>query len=328
MRQTFFDALEELAQADDRIYLLTGDLGFKLFDRFRAAHPERFINAGIAEQNMVGLAAGLAMSGMNVYCYSIAPFLTMRAYEQIRLDIAYHGLNVKLVGVGGGFTYGFEGMSHFGIEDLSLMRSLPNMSVVVPAGPAEARLAALAANEYPGPLYVRLGKNGEPDVHGSAPHFRIGMGTVLAEGKDAAVIAIGSMVHEARNAVAALAKRGVRATLVNMHTLKPLDARLVLECASGHGALFTVEEHALAGGLGSAVAEVLAEASYGGIFGRIGIPDRLAAGVGDASYQRKKYGLTAEGIAAYILMELEQKNRSERGHHGLESQIRRLSQAV
>lgn len=328
MRSSFFDALEEMARSDRGIYLLTGDLGFRLFDRFRASHPERFINAGIAEANMIGVAAGLALSGKNVYCYSISPFITMRAYEQVRTDIACQGLPVKLVGVGGGFSYGFEGMSHFGIEDLALMRSLPNMDVVAPADPAEAGLAARASAAHKGPLYIRLGNDGDPAVHDAGHSFRIGKGSVLARGRDAAIIAAGSMVSRAAAALGLLSREGISATLVNMHTLKPLDTGLVLECALGHGAVFTVEEHTVLGGLGSAVAEVLAENSYRGLFKRIGIPEMLSGAVGDAEHLRGVYGLTPEGIAGTISKLLESGTQPERARHGLEGRIRGLSQAV
>lgn len=301
MRGKFFKVLEDMAQEYSDIYLLTADLGFKLFDSFKSKYAERFFDIGIAESNMIGIAAGLSLSGKNVYCYSIIPFLTMRAYEQVRVDIAYHNLNIKLVGVGGGFTYGLEGFTHFGIEDLALMRSLPNMTVVIPADPKEAEQLAKISYEYPSPLYIRLGKTGEPVIHSGNPHFKIGKGIVLSEGEDIAIFAIGNMVYLAKQAVDILRKNGLTVTLVNMHTVKPLDKPLVNECASMHEAIFTIEEHSIIGGLGSAVAEVLSESSYGGVFKRIGIPEKLGNFVGNAEYQRERYGLTAEKVAQKIL---------------------------
>ena len=301
MRESFFRVLLDMAERHEDIYLLTADMGFKLFDSFRERYPDRFLNIGIAEANMIGIAAGLSLSGKNVYCYSIIPFLIMRAYEQIRIDVACQNLNVKLVGVGGGFTYGLEGFTHFGIEDLSLMRSLPNMSMVIPADTREAEKLAEISYEYPSPLYIRLGRAGEPLIHTNTPSFEIGKGLVLVEGKDVAIFAIGSMVYQAVRAIDIIRKEGLSVTLVNMHTLKPLDVRLIKQCASTHRAIFTVEEHTVVGGLGSAVAEVLAESSYGGVFRRIGIPESLKNFVGNASCLQEKYGLTAEGIAESIM---------------------------
>lgn len=307
MRDTFFKALGDIAQIDEDVYLLTGDLGFKLFDPFKAKCPDRFLDVGVAEANMIGVAAGLALSGKNVYCYSIIPFLIMRAYEQVRMDIAYHNLNVKLVGVGGGFTYGLEGFSHFGIEDLSLMRSLPNMNVVVPADSKEATQLVIASCEHPSPLYIRLGRTGEPIIHKGTPNFKIGRGMVLSEGRDVAIFAIGSMVYQAKLAASLLSKKGVSATVINMHTLKPLDISLIKACALAHRAIFTIEEHSIVGGLGSAVAEVLLENSYHGIFKRMGIPEKLSNFVGNADYLRKQYGLTAEDISKTIEKELQRE---------------------
>ena len=301
MRDTFFKALADMAQIHDDIYLLTGDLGFKLFDNFRAKYPERFFDIGLAESNMIGIAAGLSLSGKNVYCYSIIPFLIMRAYEQVRIDIAYQNLNVKLVGVGGGFTYGMEGFTHFGLEDLSLMKALPNMTVVVPADPEEAEQLARISYEYPTPLYIRLGRTGEPSIHSESPNFEIGKGMILSEGKDVAIFAIGNMVYHAKELMDILEKEGFTITLVNMHTLKPLDIELIKECASIHQAIFTIEEHSIVGGLGSALAEVLSENSYKGVFKRIGIPEKLENFIGNADYQRERYGLAAEKISESIL---------------------------
>jgi transketolase len=228
----------------------------------------------------------------------------MRAYEQIRIDIAYHNLNVKLIGVGGGFTYGLEGYSHFGIEDLSLMRSLQNMNVVVPADAEEARVLTELSYNFPNPLYIRLGRTGEPCIHNKRPSFKIGKGMVLSSGKKVAIFAIGSMVYQSQLAAALLTKKGILPTIINMHTLKPLDKKLIEEIALSHKAIFSVEEHNVTGGLGSAIAEVLAEISYKGLFKRIGIPDKLENFIGDADSLKNKYSLNANGIAKIILKEV------------------------
>lgn len=304
MRTTLVSVLEKVAEEHDSIIVLTGDLGFKLFDGFKSKHPDRFYDMGVAESNMISTAAGLALCGKNVYCYSIIPFLVMRAYEQIRIDIAYHNLNVKLIGVGGGFTYGLEGFTHFGLEDFALMRALPNMTVVAPADPVEASQLAVISTEHTGPMYIRLGKNGDPLLPDVNRKMKIGEGMILEEGKDVAIFAVGSMVIVSRKVCDTLKDKGMKATLINMHTIKPLDIMLIKQIASTHGnAIFTMEEHYTEGGLGSAVAEILAEIGYGGIFKRFGIA-RLESYVGHAEYLKNKYGLNAEKISSGILNEL------------------------
>lgn len=305
MRKAFFQVLGEVVATHGDIYLLTGDLGFGLFDSFRAKYPDKFYDIGVAESNMIGIAAGLSLSGKNVYCYSIIPFLVMRAYEHIRLDIAYNNLSVKLVGVGGGFTYGLEGFTHFGLEDLALMRALPNMTVVVPADPIEARQLAKISCEYPSPLYIRLGRTGDPTIHDGTCNFEVGKGMILSEGRDVAIFAIGNMVFEAKQAVDILRKKGITATLINMHTVKPLDVELVKQCASAYDVIFSIEEHSAVGGLGSALADVLCENAYKGVFKKMSIPEKLNDFIGDGNYLRDKYGLSSKKIASRILKKLE-----------------------
>jgi len=305
MREAFFKTIEEIADTRDDIFILTGDLGFKLFDPFREKYPERFFDIGVAESNMVGIAAGLALSGKLVYCYSIVPFLVMRAFEQIRVDVAYHNANVKLIGVGGGFSYGMEGFTHFGLEDLALMRSLPNMAVVAPSDPVEARLLAKLSCEHEGPMYIRLGKNGDLEVHKAVPDIRIGKALKLREGKDIVIFAIGNMVNVGCQVVDMLKSKGINATLINMHTLKPLDAEAILECASTHRAIYSLEEHIINGGLGSAIAEVLSEGRYKGIFKRIAIPENFHNAIGHADHLREIYGLTPEKVCDQIVNTME-----------------------
>ncbi len=306
MRSVFFKTIENLAQENDDIFLLSGDLGFKLFDSFRSKFSNRFYDVGIAESNMISVAAGLSLCNKNVYCYSIIPFLTMRAYEQIRIDISYQNLNVKIIGAGSGFTYGLEGMTHFGLEDLCLMRALQNMSVVVPADKIEAECVARLSSDYPGPLYIRMGKNDGPLIHNSKPDLKIGKAMVLSEGTNAAIFAIGDMVNVGKQVAIKLKEKGINPTLINMHTLKPLDVETIMQIAGTHNAIFSLEEHSIQGGLGSAIAEVLAESRYNGIFKRIGIPERLEDCIGDADYLREKYGLTPDKIFATILNKMEE----------------------
>lgn len=304
MRATFFNSLIELYQNDKDVFILTADLGYKLFDSFKSNAPERFYDIGVAEANMIGVASGLALTGKNVYCYSIIPFLVMRAFEQIRVDIAYHNLNVKLIGVGGGFTYGLEGFTHFGLEDFALMRSLPNMCIISPADPVEAKCLANISYKHEGPMYIRLGKTGEPGVYDKTPNFRIGKANIIKEGKKIALFAIGNMVYTGKQVADLLDKDGLHLTIINMHTLKPLDIEAILQIATTHEVLFSLEEHNLQGGLGSAIAEVLAENRCHCYFKRFGIPEKLEKGIGNADYLRQIYGLTPENIRKKILCEI------------------------
>lgn len=308
MRTCFIKTLQKLAAKDPDIFLLTADLGFKLFDDFRAQYPDRFINMGVAEANMIGVAAGLALSGKNVYCYSMVPFLTMRTLDQIRVDICYHNVNVKLIGVGGGLTYGFEGMTHHALEDLAVMRALPNMTIVAPGDPLEAEATVRESAVFPGPMYIRLGGNNDPYVHQGGLDFKIGRGVLIHKGAELAVLAAGTMLGPARAAVERLEDAGLSVTLISMPTIKPLDEGLVLKCAQGHQAIFTVEEHSRIGGLGSAVAEVLAEAGWAGLFRRIGMPDRYGENIGRAEYLREKSGLSVDKIFNFIRAQWEAKN--------------------
>ena len=305
MRTAFVKTLEKLADKDSSIFLLTADLGFKLFDDFRRRFPDRFINVGVAEGNMIGVAAGMALSDKNVYCYSMVPFLTMRALEQIRVDICYHNLPVKLIGVGGGLAYGLEGMTHHGIEDLAVMRSLPNMTVVAPGDPLECEAAVRESRTYSGPLYIRLGGNNDPAIHDGNIEFKIGQGIVVKEGKDVSIFATGTMLPVASKVVDLLGERGYQSNLVSIHTIKPLDIKLVREVANRSKAVFTIEEHSKIGGLGSAVAEALIEGGWKGIFKRFALPDKYGGHIGKTEYLREKHGLSCWKIYGDILLQME-----------------------
>lgn len=301
MRKAFIEQLEKLCEADKNIFLLSADLGFKLFDDFREKCPDRFFNMGIAEPNMIGVAAGLALSGKKVYCYSMIPFLIMRCVEHIRIDICYSSLDVRLIGVGRGLTYGLEGVTHHATEDLAMMRSIPNITIVSPGDPYETSACIDESSRYKGPMYIRLGKTGEPRVHDHAPVFRIGKGiTVIDEGHDICILAAGSMLHKAKIASEILSKNGFGVTLISLHTIKPLDEALIKDCAKKCKSIFTMEEHSIVGGLGSAVAEVLSEMRYDGVFKRIGLPDKFNQHIGNAAYLYKKHLITPEDLANNI----------------------------
>lgn len=301
MRKVFFHTLENIAKNDKDVFLLVGDLGVKFFENFKNIDPERFINVGVAEANMIGIAAGLSMSGKNVYCYSIIPFLTMRTFEQIRIDLCYNNLNVKLLGAGGGLVYGIEGMTHHAIEDIAIMRALPNMTVVAPGDSREAEALVRASVSYQGPLYIRFGRDSDPIIHENNIDFKIGKGIIVKEGRDICLIATGTMLYPAKIVLDTLREQNLKVTLISMHTIKPLDRELIEDCAQEYQAIFTLEEHNIIGGLGSAVAEVLAESKYGKIFKRIGIQDKYSFPIiGRPDYLREKLGLTRDKIINVI----------------------------
>jgi transketolase len=295
MRNTFIDALVAAAGRDDRIHLLTADLGYSVLEKFRDAFPDRYTNVGVAEQNMIGIAAGMSLArGKIVFVYSIANFPTLRCFEQIRNDVCYHQARVIVVAVGGGLAYGAQGYTHHGIEDLAVLRALPGMTVVAPGDPVEVRLATEALADRPGPAYLRLGKGGEPRVHVDPPPFRIGRAISVRTGRDATLISTGAMLAEAVAAADALAGQGLAVGVLSMPTVKPLDEDAVLAAARGTGTIVTVEEHTVTGGLGSAVADVLATRGARCAFRKFGLPDELSRAVGSQAYLRRRAGdLTA-----------------------------------
>lgn len=294
MRTEFIGQLTKLAKRDKRIFLMVGDLGYNVVEDFARELPNQFVNAGIAEQNMTGMAAGMAMSGNIVFTYSIANFPTFRALEQVRNDICYHNANVKIIAVGAGFHYGPLGPTHHATEDFAVMRSLPNMVVLAPGDPLEASEAAKAMVAWQGPCYIRLGKGDK--VHKKPPKFTIGKAITIKEGKDVTLIATGGMVGDAMEAAKLLEKKQIKARVISMHTIKPLDETIIKKAANETRAILTIEEHTIIGGLGGAVAEVLAEYPKKVPFKRIGILDTFSAHVGDQEYLKEKYGLTPKNI--------------------------------
>lgn len=301
MRNTFLDTLFSLAEQDDRIVFITGDLGFRVVEKFSERLPKQFLNAGVAEQNMTGIAAGLALEGRIVFTYSIANFPTLRCLEHIRNDVCYHDANVKVVSVGGGLAYGAMSVTHHAVEDLGVMRCLPNLTVVAPGDPVETRAATRALVAHPGPCYLRLGKAGEPTVHTGAIEFEIGKAIRLREGSDVTILSTGGMLQTAVKAADRLAGSGIRARVSSMHTLKPLDVAEIEAAVRETRALFTLEEHSIIGGLGSAVAEVVAEADWPRIpFKRLGLPSAFATHIGGQEYLLTQYGLNEAAVAATV----------------------------
>jgi transketolase len=301
MRTAFIETLCELAQHDDRIWLITADLGYSVLERFADRFPDRYVNVGVAEQNMTGVAAGLARCGKIAFTYSIANFPTLRCLEQVRNDVCYHESSVKVVAVGGGFAYGSLGYTHHGVEDLGIMRTLPNMAVIAPGDPVEARLATRAVAERRGPCYLRLGKANEPVVHAHEPAFRIGTALTVRPGRDVTLISTGGMLHEVMATAARLAAEGIDARVLSMHTVKPLDSDAVVSAARETAAIVTAEEHSVTGGLGSAVAEVLAESGLPSVrFRRFGVPDRISLEVGSQPHLRRQAGDLHDAVVALL----------------------------
>lgn len=291
MRTTFVNTLKELARKDDRIFLLTADMGFSVFEEYRKEFPDRFLNTGVAEQNTIGVAAGLASSGNIVYVYSIIPFVTMRCFEQIRLDLAYNNTNVKLVGVGAGYTYGSLGATHHAIEDIAIMRSIPNMTVLCPGDPVETEELVKESCMTSGPVYIRLGKNGEPNIHPTGTKIKIGEMINVTEGSDLILLSTSTMLATAKKWTDEWKLDNINVNLISVPTIKPFNSHTIKELINHNIPMITLEEHNIIGGLGTAVAEVIAESGKSVKFRRIGINDVFSHYVGDANYQREKFGL-------------------------------------
>lgn len=308
MRNTFFDALCDAAAEDERIWLVCGDLGYSVLEPFAERFPGRFVNAGVAEQNMTGVAAGLAMAGKVVFTYSIANFPLMRCLEQIRNDVCYHDLNVKIVAVGGGVAYGTAGYSHHAVEDLAVMRALPKMTVVAPGDPVETRALTRQLAATPGPAYLRLGKAGEPIVHDGEPDLRLGRAVTLREGSDVTLISTGASLRSIAEAADLLAARGLSARVISMHTVKPLDEEAIVRAAEDTRLLCVVSEHVSEGGLSDAVARVLAgRPELGAGFVSLDLQSGHGAVgvVGGQSYLTREAGLAPDQIADTVARRLE-----------------------
>ena len=299
MRDAFIAELTNLAAADPSIMLITGDLGFGVLTEYAERFPDQFLNAGVAEQNMTGLACGLALEGHKVYTYSIANFTTLRPLEQIRNDVCYHDADVTLVSVGGGFSYGQLGMSHFATEDLAILRALPNMEVIAPVDPWETTQLTRQMAARSGPKYLRLDKG-----RAGTPETQVDLGKIrqVRDGSDVTLIGIGAIVSEALAAAQTLSTLGVEARVLAVHSLKPLDTDPILAAANETGGIITVEEHNIIGGLGGAVAETCLEAGAApGFFRRVGLQDQYPSVVGDQNHLRAAYDMDAPAIVSAVL---------------------------
>lgn len=300
MRAAFIQTLCECAEFDERIWLLTGDLGYSVLESFADHFPNRYLNVGVAEQNMTGVAAGLALSGKIVFTYSIANFPVMRCLEQIRNDVCYHNLNVKIVAVGGGLGYGTAGYTHHAIEDLAIMRAMPNMTAVAPGDPVETRLATKAIAKQQGPCYLRLGKSGEPIVHKTEPNFDIGKPIKVKDGKDVTLISTGGMLKETIDASELLEKDGISTGVLSMHTLKPIDTQTVLASLNTK-LIVAIEEHSEVGGLYSAVSEIITGNFISNTqLLKLNTGLRITDKVGSQSSLKSEFGLKANSIAKLV----------------------------
>ena len=298
MRDAFVRILLEEMAADDRIVLITGDLGFGVLQPVWDRYPGRILNAGIAEQGMIGMAAGLASTGRIVLVYSIGNFPTLRPLEQIRNDCAYPGANVKVVCVGGGFVYGSLGMSHHATEDMAVMRALPGVTCFAPGDPAEAEAATRAAIHTEGTCYLRLGRGNEPAVHsGSVNGWTAPEPLTIRKGTQVALLSTGGILTQTAEAARILEERGISAEVVSFPCFKPMDRGAVLELTERFPVLVTAEEHNITGGFGSAVCEIAAEAGNACRVHRIGLQDCFTTVVGSQQYLRETYGMDAKSIA-------------------------------
>ena len=304
MRDTFVRTLIELARENRDIELVTGDLGFGVLKPFWETLPNQFINAGIAEQNMTSLAAGISLAGKTVFTYSIGNFPTLRCLEQIRNDCAYHHANVKIVCVGGGFVYGSLGMSHHATEDLAVMRALPDVVVMAPGDKLEAEAATRAIANHPGTCYLRLGRGEEKLIRTHISDFQIGKAIPVQQGDDVAIFSTGAIFDEVADACGQLVSAGIYPTIYTFPTVKPLDQETVLRCAGTHQLIVTCEEHNIIGGFGSAVSEVMAECPSPSRLLRVGLDDQYCTLVGSQKYLRDQYSISSSKIAAKILENL------------------------
>ena len=301
MRNAFADEITKLGAVDQRVVLLSGDIGNKLFDKYKEKAEGRFFNCGVAEANMMSVAAGMALCGLRPVIYTITPFTTTRCFEQIRVDACYHKAPVIIVGTGSGLSYAELGPTHHSCEDMAILRALPEMTVMAPGDALELRAALRAALKHDGPVYIRIGKKGEPDIHPDELALTIGKAITVREGKDACLIGTGVLTAIALDAAKLLEAQGISARVESFHTVKPLDAARLIEVFAAYPVVATVEEHSKIGGLGGAVAEWLAaQDTPRGRLISFGTEDEFMHEIGSTKYARKKFGLTAENIARIV----------------------------
>lgn len=302
MRKTFIDTLTEMAREDEKIMCVIGDTGFSVFEEFEKEFGSRFVNVGIAEQNFVSFGAGLAAMGMKPYLYNVVSFMTLRATEQIVLDVCYQENPVVLVGVGGGFAYATAGPTHHALQDIAIMSAIPNMTVVCPGDPVEMKAVMRASQNYGRPLYIRIGRSVDPVVHQEPIPFEFGKAIQMSAGDDGVLFVTGVMLKDGMRAEQLLRQKGIHISLYSVPTIKPMDEDTVLACAAKGQPIFTLEEHSIIGGLGDAVARVLAERMGENPvkFKKLGVPDVFAPITGTREYLNDLFGISPEKVADII----------------------------
>jgi transketolase len=302
MRKTSLDMVYELARKDKRVFFIGSDLGIGTLKQFKAEMPDRYLMEGVSEANIVGIAAGLALEGKIVYINTIATFLTRRCFEQVALDLCLHNANVRLIGSGGGLVYAPLGPTHEAIDDIAIFRALPRMTIVAPADADEMRRLMPLTLDHSGPIYIRLGKGGDPIVTNDRVPFGIGKARLMREGQDALIVSTGVMLKPALDAATALTMKGIETAVLHVPTVKPFDTEAVVDSAARVPVIVSIEEHTVFGGLGSAVAEAVAEANFETPkrFKRIGLPDVFPDEYGSQASLMARYGLTADRIAVTV----------------------------
>lgn len=300
MRTALIDALIEIAERDPKVFLLTADLGFSVVERFASRFPKRFLNVGVAEANMIGIATGLATREFRPYCYSISTFASMRGYEQVRNGPLLHDLPVRIIGIGGGFSYGHAGITHFGLEDYAIGRAQPGLAVISPCDPAQTRAAVRAMHEHIGPVYFRVGKGNDPAIEELEGRFRHGEFEVVMRGSRALLVSTGGIAVEALEAARLLASQGLPCSVALAACLSPVRKEGIVELLQGHSLVATVEEHYLQGGLGSLIAETIADHGLAHKLIRLGVSAMPKGVSGSQAFLRRRSGLNRDAIASTL----------------------------
>jgi transketolase len=301
MRNAFADEITNISLEDNRVVLLSGDIGNNLFEKFKATRPSRFYNCGVAEANMMGVAAGLALSGLRPFVYTIAPFTTTRCFEQIRVDVCYHHVPVVIIGTGSGLSYAELGPTHHSLEDMAILRTLPGMQVLAPCDSQELRLAIRAVLKSDSPAYIRIGKKGEPIIHASPPNFEIGKAIVIRPGNEVGLLCAGNMMALTLEVAEMLNNQNISAEVVSFHTVKPLDNEYLHSAMDRFRLIVTLEEHGSIGGFGSAVAEWCTKSRIRLPHLIFGTGDNFMHEVGSQSYARAKFGLTVQNVVQKVM---------------------------
>jgi len=313
MRNAFAEEILEIARRDERLIVLSADIGNRLFDKLKAEFPSRFCNTGVAEANTISMAAGLAASGFRPVCYTITPFITYRCYEQIRIDVCYHDMPVVIVGTGSGLSYASLGATHHSCEDIAVMRVLPGLNVVAPADALEVKACLRAAFELGKPVYVRIGKKGEPVLHREVPEFKFGSWSVLRTGRHICLLSTGNVLEIALQTADILSQKSISVTVANCASIKPLDVEMLRQVMGSHDAVATIEEHSLLGGFGGAVLEWCVDHCVdANRIIRFGTQDFFLHRLGEQEYAREQHGLNPRQIVEKILQFLKKRRDVEK----------------